>query len=151
MQLRYIWICIDFNELADKNITLPITSLPFWLICIGFVAFTGLLAGSYPALYLSSFQPIKVLKGTFKAGKSTSVFRKVLVVLQFTVSVALIISTIVVQKQIQFAKDRNVPICGKDFKTGQTLMKTILAPGFKSRLIGLNGWFSMNILLAHKW
>ena len=46
----------------------------------------------------------------------------------------------------QLAKDRNVPICGKDFKTGQTLMKTILAPGLKSRLIGLNGWFSMNIL-----
>jgi myo-inositol-1-phosphate synthase len=47
---------------------------------------------------------------------------------------------------IQLAKDHNVPICGKDFKTGQTLMKTILAPGLKSRLIGLNGWFSMNIL-----
>jgi len=47
---------------------------------------------------------------------------------------------------IQLAQDRNVPICGKDFKTGQTLMKTILAPGLKSRLIGLNGWFSMNIL-----
>jgi myo-inositol-1-phosphate synthase len=47
---------------------------------------------------------------------------------------------------IQFAKDRNVPVCGKDFKTGQTLMKTILAPGLKSRLLGLNGWFSTNIL-----
>jgi len=47
---------------------------------------------------------------------------------------------------IQFAKDRGVPLCGKDFKTGQTLMKTILAPGLKSRLIGLNGWFSTNIL-----
>jgi myo-inositol-1-phosphate synthase len=47
---------------------------------------------------------------------------------------------------INFAKDRGIPICGKDFKTGQTLMKTILAPGLKSRLIGLNGWFSMNIL-----
>jgi len=47
---------------------------------------------------------------------------------------------------IQFAKDRGVPLCGKDFKTGQTLMKTILAPGLKARLIGLNGWFSTNIL-----
>ena len=46
----------------------------------------------------------------------------------------------------QFAKDRNVPVCGKDFKTGQTLMKTILSPGFKARMIGLNGWFSTNIL-----
>ncbi|MBN2241253.1 MAG: inositol-3-phosphate synthase [Acidobacteria bacterium] len=47
---------------------------------------------------------------------------------------------------VQLAKERNVPICGKDFKTGQTLMKTILAPGLKSRLLGLNGWFSTNIL-----
>jgi myo-inositol-1-phosphate synthase len=47
---------------------------------------------------------------------------------------------------IQFAKDRNVPVCGKDYKTGQTLMKTILAPGLKARLLGLNGWFSTNIL-----
>ena len=46
----------------------------------------------------------------------------------------------------QLANDRGVPICGKDFKTGQTLMKTILAPGFKARMLGLNGWFSTNIL-----
>src|SRR5271154_1473562 len=46
----------------------------------------------------------------------------------------------------QFAKERNVPIVGKDFKTGQTLMKTILSPGFKARMLGLNGWFSTNIL-----
>jgi len=47
---------------------------------------------------------------------------------------------------LDLARDRSVPICGKDFKTGQTLMKTILAPGLKSRLLGLNGWFSTNIL-----
>jgi len=47
---------------------------------------------------------------------------------------------------LQFARDRNVPVCGKDFKTGQTLMKTILAPGLKARLLGLSGWFSTNIL-----
>jgi len=46
----------------------------------------------------------------------------------------------------QLAREHNVPICGKDFKTGQTLLKTILAPGFKARMIGLNGWFSTNIL-----
>ncbi len=47
---------------------------------------------------------------------------------------------------VELARDKGTPICGKDFKTGQTLMKTILAPGFKARLLGLNGWFSTNIL-----
>lgn len=95
-----------FNALTDKAIVMPFASLPFWLMTIGFIGLTGLLAGSYPALYLSAFQPIKVLKGTFKAGRSASIFRKGLVILQFTVSVALIISTIVVQQQIQFTKER---------------------------------------------
>lgn len=69
---------------------------------------TGLLAGSYPALYLSSFNPVKVLKGKLHAGRFTSMPRKVLVVLQFTVSVTLIISTMIVHNQIMFAKDRPV-------------------------------------------
>jgi myo-inositol-1-phosphate synthase len=54
--------------------------------------------------------------------------------------------TVDIPAMIEFAREREVPIAGKDFKTGQTLMKTILAPGLKARLIGLNGWFSTNIL-----
>lgn len=97
-----------FNEVADKKITLLWTSSTFWLIGVGFSVITGIIAGSYPALYLSSFQPVKVLKGTFRVGRFASIPRKVLVVLQFTVSVTLIIGTIVVFRQVEFAKDRPI-------------------------------------------
>ncbi|MGC4022192.1 MAG: hypothetical protein QM734_09730 [Cyclobacteriaceae bacterium] len=95
-----------FNQVADKRLSLPYGDLQFWLIGIGFSLFTGIIAGSYPALYLSSFQPVKVLKGTFRAGRRASIPRQVFVVLQFTVSVTLIIGTIIVFQQIQYAKNR---------------------------------------------
>jgi putative ABC transport system permease protein len=97
-----------FNEVADKKISMLWINPVFWLMGIGFSIFTGLVAGSYPALYLSSFQPVKVLKGTFRVGRFASIPRKVLVVMQFSVSVVLIIGTIVVFKQIQYAKNRPV-------------------------------------------
>jgi putative ABC transport system permease protein len=97
-----------FNEVADKKISMFWVNPVFWLMGIGFSVFTGLVAGSYPALYLSSFQPVKVLKGTFRVGRFASIPRKVLVVMQFSVSVVLIIGTIVVFKQIQHAKNRPV-------------------------------------------
>ena len=97
-----------FNTVADKTMSIPWSSPLFWIMGIGFTLFTGLIAGSYPAFYLSSFKPVKVLKGTFKAGRFAAIPRKVLVVLQFTVSVTLIIGTIIVYRQIQFAKDRPV-------------------------------------------
>ena len=97
-----------FNQVADKKITILWSNPLFWLIGICFSFLTGTIAGMYPALYLSSFQPVKVLKGTFRVGRFASLPRKVLVVLQFTVSVTLIIGTIVVFRQIQFAKNRPV-------------------------------------------
>lgn len=97
-----------FNEVAGKQITAPWGSPFFWLMGAGFTLFTGIVAGSYPAFYLSSFQSVKVLKGAFRVGKMAALPRKALVVLQFTVSVTLIIGTIVVFRQIQFAKDRPV-------------------------------------------
>jgi putative ABC transport system permease protein len=97
-----------FNMLADKNMHLPWAQPLFWSLALGFTIFTGLLAGSYPAFYLSRFDPIKVLKGTFRAGRFASLPRQVLVVLQFTVSVALIIGTILVFLQIDYARNRPV-------------------------------------------
>ncbi|MFX1705964.1 ABC transporter permease [Chitinophaga sp. CC14] len=95
-----------FNDVADKKVSIPFGSPVFWLVSFAVTLFTGLIAGSYPALYLSSFEPVKVLKGTFRAGRYAAIPRKALVVIQFTVSVILIIGTIVVFRQIHFAKNR---------------------------------------------
>jgi ABC-type antimicrobial peptide transport system permease subunit len=97
-----------FNKLSGKNMSILWMNPFFWILCIVFTLFTGIVAGVYPALYLSSFKPIKVLKGTFKAGAFTAIPRRILVIVQFVVSVVLIIATIIVFKQIQFAKDRPV-------------------------------------------
>ncbi len=97
-----------FNEVAGKRMVIPWGSAWFWVTGIGFSIVTGVISGSYPALYLSSFRPVKVLKGTFKAGRFAALPRKVLVVMQFTVSVVLIVGTIVVFQEIQFAKNRHV-------------------------------------------
>jgi putative ABC transport system permease protein len=97
-----------FNELADKNMSLPFSNPVFWLILISFIVLTGFMAGLYPAFYLSSFQPVKVLKGTFRMGRFAALPRKVLVVVQFSVSVILIIGTIVVYQQIQHARNRPI-------------------------------------------
>ena len=96
-----------FNMVAEKQMHVPWGSAMFWLLGFTFVAFTGLCAGSYPALYLSSFQPAKVLKGSSGSSGSRSLARKVLVVLQFSVSITLIIGVIIVFRQIEFGKGRS--------------------------------------------
>ncbi len=104
-----VTISIDwFNKVVGKQMSIPWGNIYFWLISVGCIFVTALIAGSYPALFLSSFKPAKVLKGTFRIGSLAALPRKALVVLQFTVSVALIISTIVIYRQLQFAKDRPV-------------------------------------------
>jgi putative ABC transport system permease protein len=97
-----------FNQLAGKQMPLPFKQPLFWIISIGFIIITGLMAGIYPAFYLSSFKPVKVLKGVLRPGRFASMPRKILVVVQFTVSVILIIGTLIVYKQIEFARDRPV-------------------------------------------
>lgn len=96
----------SFNDLTSKEMQMPWTNLWFWMGCIFFCVVTGVLAGSYPALYLSSFNAIRALKGTFRMGKLASLPRKVLVVMQFAVSVSLIIGTIIIYQQVMYAKDR---------------------------------------------
>ncbi|QMW06645.1 ABC transporter permease [Spirosoma foliorum] len=109
LAIALVWLILPyFNEVSDKQMTMLWADPRFWLFSLGFSLFTGIVAGSYPALYLSSFQPIKVLKGTFTIGRFASIPRKVLVVIQFTVSVTLIIGTIIVFRQIQFAKNRPI-------------------------------------------
>lgn len=97
-----------FNEIAGKEMRMPFTNPWFWMVGLGFTFFTGMLAGMYPALYLSSFNPVKSLKGTFRMGRYAALPRKVLVVVQFTVSMTLIIGTLIVDQQIQHAKNRPV-------------------------------------------
>jgi len=96
----------SFNTLTKTTLSIPYSSSIFWFVMISYVLVTGLLAGSRPAFYLSSLKPIKVLKGAIRVGKSATLPRKVLVVIQFACSIALIISTIIVYQQIQYAKDR---------------------------------------------
>lgn len=129
-----VLLCLaGFNELARKEIEFPWGNSAFWVLSLVFVVFTSLLAGSYPALYLSSFKPVDVLKGTFKSGRYAGLPRKILVVLQFTVSVAFIIGTVIVMQQINHAKNRpigydkeglvQIPTFSQDFNGKTDIMR----------------------------
>ncbi|WP_111307285.1 ABC transporter permease [Confluentibacter sediminis] len=95
-----------FNSIMNSHITMPWSNLIFWVFGIFYSLFIGTLAGLYPALYLSSFKVVEVLKGVFKTGQKALLPRQVLVVSQFTVSIILIIGTIVVFQQIKHAENR---------------------------------------------
>ena len=97
-----------FNQLTEKQIHLPFSDPIFWLIIIGLLLITGLISGSYPALYLSSFKPVRVLKGSLKFSSGALWFRKGLVVFQFMLSILLIIGTIVVSKQVNYIQTVNL-------------------------------------------
>jgi ABC-type antimicrobial peptide transport system permease subunit len=98
----------QFNLLTEKHIRIPFNSGIFWLSTAGLLLIIGLVSGSYPALYLSSFNPIGVLKGTLKINRSALWFRKVLVVFQFSVSIILIIGTIVISRQVAYIQSVNL-------------------------------------------
>lgn len=97
-----------FNGIADKHLNVPVGSPLFWIAGLAFTALTGILAGSYPAFYLSGLHPIKALKGSFRIGRTAALPRKLLVVTQFTVSTVLIIGTVIIFQQIRHAQDRPI-------------------------------------------
>jgi len=96
-----------FNSIVEWRLTIPYEQPVFWLCLLMFILFTGVLAGCYPALYLSSFKPIEVLKGTFRAVSAVVTPRKLLVIVQFTFAVVMIVSTIIIRRQIEYAQDRD--------------------------------------------
>jgi putative ABC transport system permease protein len=97
-----------YNMLVDKKLFIDYSSSPFWIFSLSMIFVTGFIAGSYPAFYLSAFNPVKVLKGKPTIGKGASLPRKVLVTLQFGFSIFLIISMFVIYNQIQLAKGREL-------------------------------------------
>jgi putative ABC transport system permease protein len=97
-----------YNSLIEKELTIDFTSPEYWLVALGLVLLTGCLAGSYPAFYLSSFNVVKVLKGKVQVGKGAVAPRKILVVTQFVFSITLIVCSVVLQKQINHLKERQL-------------------------------------------
>lgn len=97
-----------FNGLTGKNIVFPYPNYPFWLAVFGLTVVTGFIAGSYPALLLSSFNPVKVLKGSLQFSSGAVWFRKGLVVFQFILSIVLIVGTLIISKQVNFIQTKNI-------------------------------------------
>ncbi|RFS17840.1 ABC transporter permease [Emticicia sp. C21] len=96
-----------FNQLTGKSLSLNFTSTYFWLAALGMLIFTGVLAGSYPAFFLANFQPSKVLKGMLRSQRAAFTPRKILVVMQFTFAIVLIVSTLIISQQIDYAQIRD--------------------------------------------
>jgi putative ABC transport system permease protein len=95
-----------FNQLTTDSLYIPYTNILFWCMMIAFAMVIGLAAGARPAFYLSAFNPVAVLKGRLQLGKASTLPRKILVVLQFSCSVAFIISTVIIYQQINYVKNR---------------------------------------------
>ncbi|NVJ46339.1 MAG: ABC transporter permease, partial [Cytophagia bacterium] len=98
----------SYNNLVDKQLFVDFASSEFWIFSLAIILVTGVISGSYPSLYLSSFNPVKTLKGKISVGKNANLPRRILVMLQFGFAIVLIISTIVILKQIDLAKSRDI-------------------------------------------
>ncbi|OKS86059.1 ABC transporter permease [Mucilaginibacter polytrichastri] len=108
LALVIVWLSLPlFNELSDRQLVIPISNAWFLLSLLGIALMTGLISGCYPALFLSGFNPVKVLKGNVKSMGGNLLFRNALVVTQFMVSIILLVSTVVIYNQLKFIKDRD--------------------------------------------
>lgn len=132
-----------FNQLTGKSIITPYGDIRFWLSILTITVITGLIAGSYPALLLSSFKPIAVLKNTLKIGPAAGWFRRGLVVIQFALSIIFISGMLVISKQLDFIQSKNlgyhknnliyVPITGNMTKQFELFKNEALKiPGIQS-------------------
>jgi putative ABC transport system permease protein len=125
-----------YNQLLGYTLTVSWNALPLYLFLIGVIIVVGFLAGSYPAFFLSAFSPIESLKGKLRLGKGGSLFRQALVVVQFSISVFLIIGTIIIMNQMSFVKNKQlgydneqtvvVPIDNKEFSDHRQAFKNEL-------------------------
>ncbi|MEI9920211.1 MAG: ABC transporter permease [Bacteroidota bacterium] len=97
-----------FNLVTEKHIALPFTSLSFWGLLIALLVVTGFIAGAYPAFFLSSLNPIKILKGSLKADPRSLLFRKTLVVFQFILVIIFIACTSTISRQVEYMQSKNV-------------------------------------------
>ncbi|MFT5886432.1 MAG: putative ABC transport system permease protein [Arcticibacterium sp.] len=137
LALVFVYLSLEsFNNLANAYVVFPWEESAFWIASLIFILLTSLFSGSYPALFLSSYEPVRVLKGPFKAGKFASLPRKALVVLQFTVSVTLIIGTVLIMRQIEYGKNMpigydkeglvQIPVMSNDFNGKYDFMRSEL-------------------------
>jgi ABC-type antimicrobial peptide transport system permease subunit len=137
LAIGIVWLLLPvFNNLAEKQLAIHLLNGKLWISLLTIAMMTGLISGSYPALYLSGFKPVKVLKGKLKPGTGNLLFRNALVVTQFVVSIMLLVGTAIVYKQLNFIKDKNlgfeksnllyIPMTG-DIWSKQQALKTTLA------------------------
>lgn len=122
-----------YNQLLGFTLTISWNTLPIYLFLAGVIIVVGILAGSYPAFFLSAFSPVQAIKGKLRLGKGGSFFRQALVVVQFSISVFLIVGTIIITKQMNYVKNKQlgynkeqsviVPIDNNDIFRNMTMFK----------------------------